>query len=170
MMTRISRTYRLLRLLFIVGMTLSLVLYFLPVYKPSGGILNAWTATGGVERHLSSFDLCLLLVRTGNPGWGAFYIASSGVELMLLLLALRRPKRWVFIVGSCEQLYFLITFLLRSKAGDLPEAFFFALLTYASWAMSLTGFSLSRRALSRPSVCRERQSMKNHWPNAGSAP
>src|SRR5689334_695641 len=140
-----SGTYPLLRLLFIVGMTLSLVLYFAPHYKPSGGILNAWTATGGAERNLSSFDLCLLLVRTGNPGWGAFYIASSGFDLVLLLLAIRRPRRWVFIVGSSEQLYFLVTFLLRPKSGDLSEALFFALLPYAAWAMSLTGFFVKPR-------------------------
>lgn len=134
------KAYRLLQLLFIAGMTLSLILYFVPRYKPSGGILNAWTATGGVERRLSSFDLCLLLVRTGNPASGTFYIASSGVELVLLLLALQRPRRWVFIVGSCEQLFSLATFLLRSSPNDLSEPFFWALLGYAAWAMSLTGF------------------------------
>lgn len=134
------RAYRLLRILFIIGMTLSLILYFVPRYKPSGSILNAWTATGGIERHVSSFDLCLLLVRTGNPAWGAYYIALSAIELVLLLLALRHPGRWVFIVGSSEQLYLLIAFLLRPKSAALSEAFFSAFLTYAAWAMSLTGF------------------------------
>ena len=132
--------YRLLRPLFIAGMTLSLVLYFIPRYSPSGDTLNAWNATGGDERSLSSFDLCLLLIRTGTPAWGAFYIASSGVEVLLLLLALRRPRRWVFIAGASEQLYFLLAFLLRPKGGDLSEALFPSLLPYVAWAMSLTGF------------------------------
>jgi hypothetical protein len=135
-----SRTYRLLRPVFAAGLALSLVLYFVPCYEPSGAILNAWTTRGEVARPLSSFDLCLLLVRTGNVQWGAFYIASSGAELVLLLLALLRPRRWVFVAGSCEQLYFLAAFLLRSRADDLAQPLFWALLAYATWAMTLTGF------------------------------
>jgi hypothetical protein len=134
------RTYGFLRPVFVAGLALSLILYFVPCYQPSGGILNAWTATGGVARRLSSFDLCLLLLRTGNVAWGAVYVASSGVELVLLLLALRRPRRWVFVVGSCEQLFLIATFLLRSSPDDLSQPFFWALLGYAAWAMSLTGF------------------------------
>jgi hypothetical protein len=80
------------------------------------------------------------LVRTGNVQWATFYIASSGVELVLVLLALLRPRRWVFIVGSCEQLYFLVTFLLRSTSNDLSQPFFWPLLWYAVWVMSFTGF------------------------------
>jgi hypothetical protein len=135
-----SRIYRLLRPVFATGLALLLILYFVPCYEPSGGILNAWTTTGGGVRRLSSFDLCLLLVRTGNVQWGTFYIACSGAELILLLLVLLRPRRWVFIVGSCEQLYFLIAFLLRSRPDDLSQPFFWPLLWYAVWAMSLTGF------------------------------
>jgi hypothetical protein len=125
---------------FVAGLALALILYFVPCYQPSGGILNAWTATGGVARRLSSFDLCCLLVRTGNVQSGVFYIALSGVELALLLLALLRPRRWVFIVGSCEQLYLLVAFLLRPASNDLSQPWFWALLCYAAWAMCLTGF------------------------------
>jgi len=137
---RFSRTYRLLRPVFIVGLAVSLILYFVPCYKPAGDILTAWSSTGGVDRRLSSFDLCCLLVRTGNVQWGAFYIALSGVELSLLLLALQRPRRWVFIAGSCEQLYLLVAFLLRPTSNDLSQPWFWALLGYVAWAMCLTGF------------------------------
>ena len=135
-----SRAYRLLRPVFVAGLTLSLILYFIPCYEPSGDILNAWTTTDGVPRRLSSFDLCRLLVRTGNVQWGTFYVTLSGVELALLLLALRRPRRWVFIVGSCEQLYLLIAFLLRPSSPDLSQPWLASFLCYASWAMCLTGF------------------------------
>ncbi len=135
-----SRTYRLLRPVFVAGFILSLILYFVPCYKPAGDVLKAWLSMGGVERPLSSFDLCRLLVHTGNVQWGAFYIALSGVELALVLLALRRPRRWVFIAGSSEQLYLLIAFLLRPTSPDLSHPSFFAFLAYASWALCLTGF------------------------------
>jgi len=135
-----SRTYRLLRLVFAAGLALSLVLYFVPCYEPSGSTLSAWTTTGGAAQPLSSFDLCRLLVRTGNVQWGSIYIASSGVELGLLLLALLRPRRWVFIAGSCEQLYFPVSFLLRPTSNDLSQPWFCVLLQYAAWAMCLTGF------------------------------
>src|SRR3974390_2203732 len=102
------RIYRLLRPVFVAGLLLSLFLYFVPCYKPAGDVLKAWLAMGGVERPLSSFDLCRLLVHTGNVEWAAFYIALSPIELALVLLAIRRPRRWVFIAGSCEQLYLLI--------------------------------------------------------------
>jgi hypothetical protein len=135
-----SRTYRLLRPVFVVGLALSLILYFVPCYKPAGDVLKAWSATGGVERRLSSFDLCRLLLRTGNVQSGAFYIALSGVELALVLLALQHPRRWVFIAGSCEQLYLLIAFFLRPSSDALSQPSFSAFMSYASWAMCLTGF------------------------------
>ena len=150
-----SRTYRLLRPVFVAGFVLSLILYFVPCYKPAGDVLKAWLSMGGVERPLSSFDLCRLLVHTGNVQWGAFYIALSGVELALVLLALRSPRRWVFIAGSCEQLYLLIAFLLRPSSADLSQPSFFAFLNYVSWAMCLTGFFVKpqrARMSARPEV------------------
>ncbi len=135
-----SRMYRLLRLVVVAGLVLSLILYFVPCYKPAGDVLQAWLAMGGVERRLSSFDLCRLLVGTGNVQWGGFYIALSAVELALVLLALLRPRRWVFIAGSCEQLYLLIEFMLRPSSEVLTQPWFFAFLAYVSWAMCLTGF------------------------------
>ena len=95
---------------------------------------------GGVERRLSSFDLCRLLVGTGNVQWGGFCMGLSAVELALVLLAFRRPRRWVFIAGSCEQLYLLITFMLRPSSEALTEPWLFTFLSYVSWAMCLTGF------------------------------
>ncbi len=135
-----SKSYRALRLLFITGFALSFILYYIPCYKPAGPVLTAWTANGGAERRLSSFDLCRLLIRTGDVNWGAFYIALSLFELTILVLAIRRPRRWVFVAGSCEQLYLLLAFLLRSHSGDLPQPLITMLLGYASWPMCLSGF------------------------------
>src|SRR5436309_2347628 len=113
-----SRPYHILRPVFVAGLALSLVLYFIPWYTPTGDVLRAWSAAGGVERRLSSFDLCRLLVATGDVQRGGFYMVLSAVELTLLLLAVQRPRRWVFVVGACEQLFTLVTFLLRSAAND----------------------------------------------------
>jgi hypothetical protein len=57
-----------------------------------------------------------------------------------MLLALQHPRRWVFVAGSCEQLYLLIAFLLRPSSDDLPLPSVVAFLSYLSWAMCLTGF------------------------------
>jgi hypothetical protein len=154
-----SRMYRLLRPVFVAGLVLSLILYFVPYYKPAGDVLKAWLAIGGVERHLSSFDLCRLLVGTGNVQWGGFYMALSGVELALLLLALRRPRRWVFIAGSCEQLYTLVAFVLRPSSEALTQHWFFALLAYVSWAMCLTGFCVKPP---RPEVAARPEAAPSH--------
>ena len=135
-----SRTYCLLRPVFVAGFILSLILYFVPCYKAAGDVLKGWLSIGGVERSLSSFDLCRLLLQTGNVQWGVFYIGLSGFELALVLLALRWPRRWVFIAGSSEQLYLLVAFLLRPSSADLSQPSFFAFLNYVSWAMCLTGF------------------------------
>jgi hypothetical protein len=135
-----SRTYRILRSLFIAGFALSSVLYFIPWYTPTGDALRAWLAIGGVERHLSSFDLCRLLVSTGNVQSGAFYLFMSAVEVVLMLLAIWRPRRGVFLAGACEQLYTLIAFLLRPTVNDLPQPLISVFLYYASWGMCLMGF------------------------------
>ena len=132
--------YRALRLVFITGLALSFILYLVPCYTPTGAVLTAWTANGGIERRLSSFDLCRLLIRTGDVNWGAFYIGLVAFELTMLVLAIWRPRRWVFLAGSCEQLYLLFAFLLRSHAGDLPQPLLTMLLGYASWPMCLIGF------------------------------
>ncbi len=135
-----SRPYDILRPVFVAGLALSLVLYFIPWFTPTGDVLRAWSAAGGVERRLSSFDLCRLLVATGDVQHGAFYMMLSATELALLVLAVWRPRRWVFLVGACEQLYTLIAFLLRSRADDLPQPVWSVFLYYAAWAMCLTVF------------------------------
>jgi hypothetical protein len=144
--------YRPLRALFIVGLTLSVIQYFVPFYKPAGDLLKAWLATGGVERRLSSFDLCRLLVHTGQVQWGAFYMALSGIEVALLVLTLRRPRRWVFVVASCEQLYLLIAFLLRPASGDLSDPWVSHVLLYVSSVMCLTGFLIKPPVNDRAAV------------------
>jgi hypothetical protein len=134
-----SRAYCVLRAAFVVGLALSLIVYFVPCYKPPAQVLKAWLATGGVERRLSSFDLCRLLVRAGEIQWGAFYMALSAMELALLVLAVQRPRRWVFIAGACEQLYLLIVFLCRPASETYAQPSLTAFLGYAVWAMCLTG-------------------------------
>jgi hypothetical protein len=148
-----SRAYHILRPVFVAGLALSVVLYFIPWYTPTGDVLRAWSATGGVERRLSSFDLCRLLVRTGDLQGGAFYMVLSAIEVTLLLLAVRRPRRWVFLAGACEQLYTLIAFLLRPTANDLPQPLFSVVLYYASWAMCFTGFLVRPPAKSTSAQC-----------------
>lgn len=135
-----SRPYHILRPVFVAGLALSIVLYFVPWFTPTGDVLRAWSAIGGVERRLSSFDLCRLLLATGDVQHGAFYMVLSAVELMLLPLAVWRPRRWVFLFGACEQLYTLIAFLLRTTGSDLPQPWFSVFMYYAAWAMCLTGF------------------------------
>jgi len=74
-----------------------------------------------------------------------------GRFLALLFLALQRPRRWIFIAGSCEQLYLLIAFLLRTSSDDFSQPSFVTFLFYASWAMCLTGFFVKPpRTLGRP--------------------
>ncbi len=135
-----SPAYRILRPLFVAGYALSTVLYFIPWYTPTGDVLKAWLATGGVERHLSSFDLCRLLVSTGDVQSGAFYMSLSAIEVVLMLLAVWHPRRWVFLAGACEQVYTLIAFLRRPTANDLPHPLFSVFLYYAVWGMGFTGF------------------------------
>ena len=139
-MVKGTQMYRLLRPVFIAGMMLSVFLYFVPFYKPAGDVLKAWLATGGVERRLSSFDLCLLLVHVGNVQSGVLYMASWGMEVAVLLLALRRPRRWVFVAGACEQLYLTSAFLLRPASSDLSGPWLSHALIYVYSVMCLTGF------------------------------
>jgi hypothetical protein len=148
-----SRTYHILRALFVAGLGLSVVVYFIPWYTPAGDVLKAWLATGGVERRLSSFDLCRLLLSTGNVPRAAFYMVLEAIEIALLLLAVVRPRRWVFIAGVCEQLYTLSAFLLPSAAKEFPQPLFLVLLYYASWAMCFTGIFVRpppKRMMARP--------------------
>lgn len=135
-----SQSYQVLRRVFVAGLGSSLVLYFIPWFTPAGDILRAWSATGGAERALSSFDLCCLMLRVGDTLHGAFYLVLSIMELVLLVLAIWRPRRWVFRVGAGEQLLTLIVFLLRSRANDLPQPEWSVLVYYATWAMCFTGF------------------------------
>ena len=152
-----SRAYCILRPVFVGGLALSTVLYFMPWYTPTGDVLRAWLATGGVERHLSSFDLCRLLVSSGDVQSGTFYMLLSAFEVALTLLAVWRPQRWVFVVGACEQLYTLTAFLWRSTANDLPQPLFSVFLYYASWGMCFTGF-LVRPPMKRTAVARVEES------------
>ena len=152
-----SQAYRILRPVFVAGLALSTVLYFIRWYTPTGDVLRAWLAAGGVERHLSSFDLCRLLASTGNVQSAAFYMLLSAIEVVLMLLAVWRPRRWAFLAGACEQLYTLIAFLWRPTANDLPQPWFSVFLYYADWGMCLTGF-LVRPPMRRTAVARIEES------------
>jgi hypothetical protein len=131
--------FRILRIVFVGGMALFIVQYFVLFYQPSGEVLKLWLASGGSERHLSSFDLCRLLNSLHSPQ-GIFYMALTGFELVIVYLAIQRPRRWVFITGASEQLLLLVLFLVRPASNDLTNPLIALFLGYLSWTMCLTGF------------------------------
>jgi hypothetical protein len=132
-----SFTYGSLRALFFVGFALSAVLEFVPVLKMKVG---GFMGIGGEERSMSALDLIRLLFQGGQTGLAILFVLMFCVTLAFAALALKYPRRWVFIAGSCYAVFVIVLDFFSGSNKDVEYYFLVQLLGYIATAITLTGF------------------------------
>ena len=132
-----SATYRNLRALFIAGFALNAILFFVPALKAKvGGFLGF----GGEERTFSVLTLTREIIQAGHLGLGLFFVIIFCIAVAFVVLAIKYPRRWLFITGACYTIVWFIFALFSGSGKDTEELFLPKLLGYVASALTLSGF------------------------------
>jgi hypothetical protein len=132
-----SLTYRNLRALFIAGFVLQCVLVFVPSLRMTVGSVMGY---GGEVRTFSDLEIIRLLFQGGKMGLGTYLVILFCATATFAVLAIKYPRRWVFIAGSCFTIYGIIYGVFAGSDPNVQYLFLPRLLDYISSAMTLGGF------------------------------
>ena len=127
-----------LRIAFIVGCSLHVILTFAPAYSAKvGGFLGI----GAEDRSFSTFDAIRAALAT-NAGEMAGLIGVIWFCSVLgfALLAMKRPRRWVFLAGACVASFFLILSMFAGAPPNVRVYLLPQLLRLSASLMEMTGF------------------------------
>lgn len=144
-----SLTYRSLSILFIAGFTIQAVLWFVPAAKVTvGGLIGQ----GGQELSLSNLDAVRLLIQSGQVGLGILFVTFFCITVAFVALAMKYPRRWVFIAGSCFEFFGMVLNFFSGSNPNVQHYLLPQLLGYVAAAMVLTGLWIKPPILGIPSV------------------
>ena len=130
-----------LRSMCVLGFGLMLVLYFVPKYQMTVGGLFGF---GGQLQTFSDLDAYRLFFRQGRTGLFLFGVGTFFASGAFLVLALTRPRRWVFVSGASFATFLLILFLFIGQSPDQTYLPIPRILDYVSMALPLSGFWAKR--------------------------
>lgn len=130
-------TYRNLRLLFMAGLVLEIVMLFVPAYRAT---IGGEFGIGGEVRTFSSLGLIRLIFQAGSYGWGFYYMGCYSAWAALLVLAYKEPSRWVFLSGASLTAFVLALAFFMGRSPDIEYFLVPTLIDYAGAALVLTGF------------------------------
>jgi hypothetical protein len=112
------------------------VLWFVPTYKVAvGGLIGQ----GGQERSLSNLDAVRLVIQSGQLGLGILFVLFFCITAAFVALAMKYPRRWVFIAGSCFELFELVFDFFSGSNPNMQPYLLPQLLGYVAAAMVLAG-------------------------------
>lgn len=132
-----SSKYRSYRRVFIGGFALSILLWFVPsVTMKVGGFLGV----GGEEKTLSVLDVVRMLFRAGHLGFAFFLVLLFCISAAFLVLAIKYPRRWVFVAGSSYAVFGIILDVFSGSGTDVHYIYLPKAMGYLATAMTLVGF------------------------------
>src|SRR5580704_5803637 len=122
------------RVIFIAAFTLEILLWFVPT-------ISFPTHLGGVS--ISSFRIARSLFLDGQSGEGFLVIFPLFISVVILVLAMKYPRRWVFICGACFAALVILSGVSHGRADlEVGMDVWFAprILSYVASVMGLIGF------------------------------
>ena len=127
-----TNSYKIFRTLFIVGNVLSLILIFVPSVRVS-------TSEG--EILMSSFDVLRLLSLSGDLSKFLFYLLLGVVgPILWIVLAIVRPKQWVFLGGASVAAFGLLLSLFQGSDPTVESLLIVQIFGYAALLLVMVGF------------------------------
>ena len=129
--------YQALRALFVGGFALDIVLMFVPsIEVTTAGFLGF----GGTVISMSGLDVIRRLFQSGEVGLAMLLVLLFCAQVAFLILAMKYPKRWVFVAGSCFAVFLVILGLFAGSSDNVEEYFVPRVLSYVATALQLAGF------------------------------
>jgi hypothetical protein len=122
------------RVIFIAGFMLEILLWFIPT-------ISITTDLGAIS--ISSFRIARSLFLYGQNGAGLLVIFPLFVSVVILVLAMKYPRRWVFICGACFAVLVILWGVSHGSADlEMGMDVYFAprILSYVGSVMGLIGF------------------------------
>lgn len=139
--SRARARFLMLRRLFILGYSMNIVLWFIPsvvIRGNVGGFL--WPAQP--DRLLSMFSL-VRLISQENPLLTLFFVLVFASNIAFIVLAIKVPKRWVFLTAAILSSLFLLLGLFSATPEDIYYIPFTRNLGYIAAALTLVGFVIT---------------------------
>ena len=135
-----SRSARVLRTLFTVGFAVQAVDSVVPDVRLAGKTLQYWLETGGTDRLVSDLDLIRFCFRLGLLGWGFYNMLMWVAPFAFIALAMKNPRRWVFVTGAVFAIYQLLFEYVGPQNSEIHVAPISLVLINIARAMALVGF------------------------------
>jgi hypothetical protein len=133
-----SHTFQLLRILFICGFLMSIGLTFVPRIEITQ---QGMFGIGEVQKETySMYGLVRLLGERQEVGWQLFYVILFALQIVFVILAIKYPKRWVFISGASISAFLLLWDFFTPSREDIEYLLIPRVLDYISSAFVLLGF------------------------------
>ena len=127
---------RKLKLLFILGWAISIILVFVPYKRMKvGGIYGI----GGEERTVSLLQETRLLAES-TPLISLFMTIAIAIFIAFLVLAIKYPKRWVFLSGAIFMSFFFLLSLFSPPTEGEKLFLIPRVIDFISTAFILTGY------------------------------
>jgi len=132
------KAFQLLRVLFICGYLMKIVLTFVPSAEITQ---RGMFGFGEVQKQTYSlYDIIRLLGERGAFGWQLFFIVLFALKIVFVILAIRYPKRWVFISGASFYAFLLLWGFFTPSMEGIEYLLIPSILDYISSALVLLGF------------------------------
>jgi len=126
-------SYYNLRILFIIGYSISFILNFIPSFRIKGSFFQP-------EKLLSVRDIVKILFGNGQVALGMFSVLLVAFAIVFVILAIKYPKRWVFVSGASFGVFGLFLSLFVGTPEGVEVLVIPAVISYIANAMILSGF------------------------------
>jgi hypothetical protein len=139
-------THSRLRVMFIAGFWLHVVLTFVPAY---GARVGGFLGIGAQERSFSLLEVIRLAFANGKEGVGLLNVLWFCSMVAFAVLGMKQPQRWVFLGGACVTSFFLVLNFFSGSAAGVELYLLPHVLGFIASGMQLSGFwikPLSSRA------------------------
>ncbi|MFQ6083957.1 MAG: hypothetical protein ACE5KE_01680 [Methanosarcinales archaeon] len=128
--------YHVLRILFVCGYAIKILLTFVPSTRMKVG---GFMGFGGEERVLSPYDMIQLLFKE-KPGAAMLIVIIFAIMVAFVVLALTYPKRWVFLTGAIFVAFFLLVSFFQPAREGVEYLIIPRVLGLIGEVLCLTGF------------------------------
>lgn len=126
--------YQTIRILFIVGCILKIVLTFLPSVS-----YQSYSFSESPIKYMSDFEAIQILMKA-QSFWGFFYVIIFASNIAFLILALSYQRRWIFISGASVTALCFIIYLFSPSNPNVHSIFLTLLFQHLATIFLLLGY------------------------------
>ena len=147
-MIHLSR-FQTLRMLFIFGYLIGIILTFVPSVEITQITQHGMFDAGEVTKvTYSSYGIIQLLGERQEVGLQLFFVILFALNIAFIILAIKYPKRWIFISGASITAFLLLWNFFTPSNKDIQNLFIPRIIGYISDTFILLGFLIKPPSIS----------------------